>query len=75
MGARSWVIFRCFKNLLSVLVQNLGPQSYPSPASSHAKGDVVPVLMWGSAGRGAAGLALSLLEVLFPMKAFLTLLV
>lgn len=64
MGAwLSWMIFRCFKDLLSFLEQKLGPQTYPSPASSHDESDVVPVLMWGDAGRGAAGLMSSLLEV------------
>lgn len=49
MGAGSaWMVFRFsrFSKDLSLSGQNLGPQSYPSPAWSRAEGDVVPVLRW-----------------------------
>lgn len=49
MGAGSaWMIFRFsrFSKDLYLSGQNPGPKSYPSPAWSHAEGDVVPVLRW-----------------------------
>ena len=62
-GWLSSIIFRFFKDLLAFSVQRQGPWSYPSPASSHAEGDVAPVFMWGDAGQGAAGFAWHLSEV------------